>query len=46
MVSWQFDHVVDIYYVCENEIGPSGTEVYSKLGHRRMRRKYVWRPQC
>jgi len=45
MVRWQLDHVVDVYDACENDIDPSGTEVYSKLGHRRMRPKYVWRPQ-
>lgn len=45
MVSWQFDRVVDVYSMCETDIDPTGTEVYSKLGHRRMRPKYVWRPK-
>lgn len=45
MVSWQLDHVVDVYHACEKDINPSGTEVYSKLGHRRMRPKYIWRPK-
>ena len=45
MVSWQLDHVVDVYQMAETDIDPAGTEVYSKLGHRRMRPKYVWRPR-
>lgn len=45
MVSWQFDHIVDVYFIYEKDIDPSGTEVYSKLGHRRMRPQYVWRPK-
>lgn len=46
MVSWQLDHVVDVYFACETDIDPAGTEVYSKLYRRRMRPKYVWRPKC
>lgn len=45
MVSWQLDHIVDVYETCETDIDPAGTEVYSKLAHRRMRPKYVWRPK-
>jgi hypothetical protein len=45
MVSWQLEGVVDVYSTCEKDIDPTGTEVYSKLGHRRMRSKYVWRPK-
>jgi len=44
MVSWQLDHVVDVYQTSEKEIDPAGTEVYSKLSKRRMRQKYVWHP--
>jgi hypothetical protein len=44
MVSWQLDHVVDVYQTSEEEIDPAGTEVYSKLSKRRMRQKYIWRP--
>ncbi len=44
MVSWRLDHVLDVYQTGETDIDPAGTEVYSKLGHRRMRAKYVWRP--
>jgi hypothetical protein len=45
MVSWQLDHVVDVYDTCETDINSAGTEVYSKLSHRRMRSEYVWRPK-
>jgi len=44
MVSWQLDHVIDVYQTSEEEIDPAGTEVYSKLSKRRMRQKYIWRP--
>lgn len=44
MVSWQLDRISDVYDTCETEIDPNGTEVYSKLGHRRMRSEYIWRP--
>lgn len=43
MVSWTLDKIVDVYDTYETEIEPSGTEVYSKLGQRKMRPKYVWR---
>ena len=45
MVSWHLDRIVDVYQTSETEIDPHGTEVYSKLGHRRMRPGYVWRPR-
>lgn len=45
MVSWHLDRIVDVYQTSETEIDPNGTEVYSKLGHRRMRPGYVWRPR-
>ncbi len=45
MVSWQLDHVTDVYQVGETEIDPAGTEVYSKLSSRRMRAEHVWRPE-
>ena len=44
MVSWSLDRVIDVYDIGETELDPDGTEVYSKLGQRRMRPKYVWRP--
>jgi hypothetical protein len=36
MVSWQLDHVGDVYQTSESEIDLTGTEVYSKLNRRRM----------
>ena len=45
MVSWSFEKVIDVYEVGETEIEPAGAEVYSKLGKRRMRPEYVWRPK-
>jgi hypothetical protein len=45
LVSWSLDEIVDIYDIGEDEIDPGGTEVYSKLGRRRMRPTYVWRPE-
>lgn len=43
IVSWSLEKVIDVYDTGETEIDPAGTEVYSKLGHRRMRPEYVWR---
>jgi len=45
MVSWSFDKVIDVYETGETEIDPAGTEVYSKLGKRKMRSEYVWCPK-
>ena len=45
MVSWSLAKVIDVYETCETEIDPAGTEVYSKLGKRRMRPEYVWHPK-
>lgn len=45
MVSWSLEKVIDVYRTDEVEINPGGTEVYSKLGQRRMRPAYVWRPK-
>ena len=41
MVSWSLDKIADIYDIVETDIDASGTEVYSKLGRRRMRPSYV-----
>lgn len=43
LVSWQFDHVTDVYSTSEYAIDPTGTEVYSKLSSRRMRPEFVWK---
>jgi hypothetical protein len=45
MVSWSLEKIIDVYDTCEADTDPTGTEVYSKLGHRRMRPEYVWRPK-
>jgi len=45
MVSWSLDKVIDVYETGESELDPGGAEVYSKLGKRRMRPEYVWRPK-
>ena len=45
IVSWSLDKVIDVYDTGETEIDPAGTEVYSKLGQRRMRLEHVWRPK-
>ena len=44
LVSWRLEEIVDIYDLSETNIDPAGTEVYSKLGRRKMRPKFVWRP--
>jgi len=46
MVSWSLEKVTDVYDIGETEINPTGTEVYSKLGKRRMRPEYVWRTKA
>jgi hypothetical protein len=43
LVRWKLEKVLDVYATRETEIDPEGTEVYSKLGQRRMRREYEWR---
>jgi hypothetical protein len=45
MVSWRLGRIVDVYETSVTEMDPAGTEIYSKLGHRKMRPKYVWKPQ-
>jgi Domain of unknown function (DUF4288) len=37
LVSWKLERVVDVYSLGENSIDPAGTEVYSRLGRRRLR---------
>jgi Domain of unknown function (DUF4288) len=39
LVRWQLEKVVDVYDVGDGEVDPNGTEVYSKLGRRRLRPK-------
>jgi Domain of unknown function (DUF4288) len=45
MVSWLLEKVTDVYATGETQIDPAGTEVYSKLGKRRMRPEFVWHPE-
>lgn len=45
MVSWQIERVTEVYTLLDTELDASGTEVYSELGNRRMRPRYVWRPR-
>jgi hypothetical protein len=37
LVSWKLEKVVDVYSLHGNSIDPAGTEVYSRLGRRRLR---------
>lgn len=41
---WALEEIVDVYATMETKLYPKGTEVYSKLASRRMRRKYEWHP--
>jgi len=43
IVSWSLEEVIDVFDTNETDIDPAGTEIYSKLGQRRMRPEYVWR---
>jgi hypothetical protein len=45
MVRWQLVEVLDVYELCESEIDPAGTEVYSRIRPRRMKAAYVWKPR-
>jgi hypothetical protein len=37
LVSWKLEKVVDVYSLGQSSIDPAGTEVYSRLGRRRLR---------
>jgi len=45
MVRWKLEEIVDVYSLSEDEIDEAGTEVYSRLGARRMRPEYEWHPR-
>jgi len=45
LVSWKLEKVVDVYSLGENSIDPAGTEVYSRLGRRRLRVEDSRRPR-
>jgi hypothetical protein len=38
VVRWQLDEIVDVYRTDHEDIDPKGTEVYSRLGQRRLPR--------
>lgn len=42
LIRWKFEEVGDVYELLEEEIDPSGTEVYSRLVQRRMRAEDRW----
>lgn len=37
MVSWRLESIVDVYHLFDTDLDPTGVEVYSKLGRRRLR---------
>jgi Domain of unknown function (DUF4288) len=41
---WKMQKIIDIYQLFDDRIDPKGTEVYSKLGSRKMKPKYRWKP--
>ncbi len=44
LVRWQLEEVSDVYSLFETELDPSGTEVWSSLRMRRMKKEYEWHP--
>ena len=45
MVRWRLEEIVDVYDLCDDEIAPRGTEVYSRLSPRRLRPDLAWPPR-
>jgi hypothetical protein len=43
-VRWKLEKVIDIYETDVPELDPKGTEVWSSLHARRMRKEYEWHP--
>lgn len=43
LVRWKLEAVTDVYQIAEEVLDPGGTEVYSKLGRRRLRPEFAWR---
>lgn len=43
IVRWQLEEIEDVYDLGETDLDPTGVEVYSRIGRRRMREQYVWR---
>lgn len=44
MVRWQFEKILDVFSIAEDEFDPKGAEVYSLLKVRRMKPEYEWHP--
>jgi len=44
LVRWKLTEIRDVYELFDDEIDPSGTEVYSRIRTRRMRRGDRWMP--
>ena len=44
IVRWQLEKIIDVYETDLEELDPRGTEVWSSLHSRRMRKEYEWRP--
>ncbi len=42
-VRWQLEKIVDVFSLSEDQIDPSGTEVYSSLSQRRLKPEHVWK---
>jgi hypothetical protein len=45
LVRWKLVEVLDVYELCESEIDPAGTEVYSRIRPKTMKASYVWKPR-
>ncbi len=45
MIRWKFEEIIETYDVCEEEIDPKGTEVFSEFKYRRMKPEYEWHPE-
>ncbi len=45
MVRWRLEEIVDVYQLFADAIDPRGTEVYSRIGQRRMKPELEWHPR-
>jgi len=44
IVRWKLEKIIDVYETDLEELDPRGTEVWSSLHSRRMRKEYEWHP--
>jgi hypothetical protein len=44
IVRWKLERIIDVYETDLEELDPRGTEVWSSLHSRRMRKEYEWHP--